>query len=133
MSAENSIEPSATERSQSGFPIASLALLITVFACLLVCADIARWHEQYLVLTANGSWWLAILVVVAGFIGALIGLIRAFVSRARWRMRLLAPIGGMLAGEAALFVLIAPGPVWRTIFAICVLLGAAVLFRIDAD
>src|SRR4051794_28465900 len=133
MPPEDSFEQPVAQRSKGGFPIAALALLVTVFACLLVCADIPRWHQQYRVLTANGSWWLAILLAVAGVVGAVIGFIRALVSRSGWRMRILAPIGGMLAGEAAVFVLIAPGPIWRTIFAITVLLGAAVLFRLDAD
>jgi hypothetical protein len=133
MPADDSFERPASQRLQSGFPISALGLLVTVFACLLVCADFPRWHEQYRALTANGSWWLVALVAVAGVVGAVIGLVRAIVSRSGWRMRLLAPVGGMLAGEAALFILIAPGPVWRTIFAITVLLGAAVLFRIDAD
>ena len=129
---ETTREPIA-QRSQGGFPIASLGLLITVFACLLVCADTARWHEQYRLLTASGPWWLAILVATAAIVGGIIGFVRAIVSRSGWRMRVMAPIAGILAGEVALFVLLAPGPVWRTIFAIAVLIGASVLFRLDAD
>src|SRR3954468_6476474 len=104
MPAENPIEQPVSQRSQGGFPIAALGLLITVFACLLVCADIPRWNEQYRELTATGPWWLAILVAIAGTVGAMIGLVRALVSRSSWRMRVLAPLGGMIAGEVALLV-----------------------------
>jgi hypothetical protein len=84
-------------------------------------------------LTASGPWWLALLIAVAGILGGIIGLVRALISRASWRMWVLAPLGGIVAGEVALFVLLAPGPVWRTIFATAVLIGASVLFRLDAD
>ena len=120
-------------RRAAGFPIAALALLITTCACLLASADLKRWHEQYRMLSANGSWWFIILVGVAGLIGGFVGLISLFFSRTSWRVRLLAPPAGILAGETGLFILLAPGPVWRTIFAVAVLLGAAILFRIDAD
>src|SRR3954467_7831256 len=101
---ETTREPIA-QRSQGGFPIASLGLLVTVFACLLVCADTARWQEQYRMLTASGPWWLALLIAVAGILGGIIGLVRALISRASWRMWVLAPLGGIVAGEVALFVL----------------------------
>jgi hypothetical protein len=123
----------SSQRAASGFPIASLALLITTCACLLASADIKRWHEQYQALSANGSWWLIILVVAAGLIGGFVGLISLIFSRTSWRVRLLAPPAGILAGETGLFILMAPGPVWRTIFAIGILLGAAIVFRLDAD
>ena len=121
------------QRSTAGFPIASLALLITTCACLLVSADIKRWHEQYRALSADGSWWFILLVGVAGLIGGCVGLISLFFSRTSWRVRLLAPPAGILAGETGLFILLAPGPVWRTVFAVGILLGAAILFRLDAD
>ena len=121
------------QRTTAGFPIASLALLITTCACLLASADMKRWHEQCLALSANGSWWLVILVATAGLIGGFVGLISLFFSRISWRVRLLAPPAGVLAGEAGLFILLAPGPVWRTLFAVGILLAAAIIFRLDAD
>ena len=121
------------QRSTAGFPIASLALLITTCACLLASANMKRWHEQYLELSANGSWWFVILVATAGLIGGFVGLVCLFFSRTSWRVRLLAPPAGVLAGEVGLFILLAPGPVWRTILAVGILLGAAIIFRLDAD
>lgn len=120
-------------RPAAGFPIAALALLITTCACLLASADIKRWHEQYRALSADDSWWFIILVGAAALIGGFVGLISLFFSRTSWQVRLLAPVAGVLAGETALFILIAPGPVWRTVFAVGILLGAAVVFRLDAD
>jgi hypothetical protein len=129
---DSTVEPSSP-RSTAGFPIASLALLITTCACLLASADIKRLREQYLLLSANGSWWFIILVAAAGLIGGLIGLISIFFSRTSWRVRLFAPPAGILAGETGLFILLAPGPIWRTVFAVSILLGAAIVLRLDAD
>jgi hypothetical protein len=129
---DSNAEPSPPRRT-AGFPIASLALLVTVCACLLASADIKRWHEQYQTLSADGSWSLMILVGAAGLIGGFVGLISLFFSRTSWRVRLLDPLAGILAGETGLFILLAPGPVWRTIFAVGILLGAAIVFRLDAD
>jgi hypothetical protein len=130
--AESTTQPSPPQ-STAGFPIASLALLITTCACLLASADIKRLHEQYLVLSAGGSWWFIVLVAAAALIGGLIGVISIFFSRTSWRVRLLAPLAGMLAGEVGLLILLAPGPIWRTIFAVSILLGAAIVLRLDAD
>src|SRR5215216_3274869 len=95
-------EPSPP-RSAAGFPIAALALLITTCACLLASADMKRWHEQYRALSADGSWSLVILVGAAGLIGGFVGLISLFFARTSWRIRLLAPLAGILAGETGLF------------------------------
>jgi uncharacterized membrane protein HdeD (DUF308 family) len=128
---DSTAEPSP--QPAAGFPIASLALLITTCACLLASADIKRLHEQYQELSANDSWWFIILVGVAGLVGGFVGLIALFFSRTSWRVQMLAPPAGILAGETGLFILLAPGPVWRTTFAVCILLAAAILFRLDAD
>ena len=72
-------------------------------------------------------------MAAAGLIGGFVGLISLIFSRTSWRVRLLAPPAGILAGETGLFILMAPGPVWRTIFVVGILLGAAIVFRLDAD
>jgi hypothetical protein len=133
MSSTNSNAKPTPQRIAAGFPIASLALVITTCACLLASADIKRLHEQYRELSANGSWWFVILVAAAGLIGGFVGFVRLFISRTSWRVRLFALPAGILAGETGLVILLAPGPVWRTVFAVGILLGAAVLFRLDAD
>jgi hypothetical protein len=130
--ADSTSEP-LPQRSAAGFPIASLALVITTCACLLASADIKRWHELYRALSADGSWWFVILASAAGLVGGLIGLISLTFSCTNWRVRLLAPVAGILAGETGLFILLAPGPVWRTVFAVIILLGASVLCRLGAD
>jgi hypothetical protein len=117
---------------KSGFPFAALALLITVFACLMVCADADRMRQQYAWMSQN-QW-----ITVAAFGGAcvfggLIGLIAMLFSKATWRVRMVAPIAGMLAAQVGLLILIAPGPIWRTIFAMLVLIGTSVLFRLGAE
>src|SRR5262245_26045042 len=115
--ANSSLEPSS-HRPTARFSVASLALLIAVFSCLLLSTDFSRWRERYHALIADGVWVVVVLALVAGIAGGLIGLVSAFSSRLSWRIRVLAPIAGALAGETALFILLAPGPLWRTIFAV---------------
>jgi hypothetical protein len=118
---------------KSSFPFAALALLITVFAALLVCADVERWRQEYAWLTRNSPWPLVALFGGASLFGGLIGAGYMFVSRASWRARLMAPLAGILAGEIGVLLLVAPGPIWRTIFAVSILVGTAILFRLGAE
>jgi hypothetical protein len=114
--------------------LASLALLITALACLMACADISRWKIQYAKLLAESVWWVVGLFGGAAALGAIVGGIYSFAGRhATWRTRLMAPFAGILAGEATVLVLVAPGAIWRTVLSVSILLVAAVLFRIDAD
>jgi hypothetical protein len=115
------------------FPFASLALLITGFACLLVSTDVDRWREQYAWLSDKWPWRMIALFGGAAVFGALIGIGFMFASKSRWRARLLAPLAGILAAELGALILVAPGPIWRTIVGVVVLIGAATLFRIDAE
>jgi hypothetical protein len=117
---------------KSGFPLASLALLITVFAALLVCADVDRWNEQYAWMTEK-PWRAFAIFGGAALVGALIGVIFMFVTTLRWRARLLAPLAGIFAGELGVLILVAPGPIWRTIFAVGVLISTAIVFRLGAE
>ena len=106
---------------------------MAVFGCLLGSADIRRWVELYHELNAPGSWWFVGLAIGAGIIGGAIGLVAMFLSRSGWWMRLLALPAGILAGQIGLFMLLATGPIWRSLFAIGVMLVAALIFRLDAD
>jgi hypothetical protein len=118
-------------KSRTGFPLASLALLVTVFACLLASADIKQFQKQYTWFVENGIWKLVAIFGAAGLFGGIIGLIYMFVGG--WRDRKLAPFTGFLAGLTGVLILLAPGAIWRTILSISVLLTAVVLLRLDAD
>lgn len=119
--------------SRGSFPLASLALLVTVLAAALACTDLARLHEQYEWLKVSWPWRLVSLLGAAGLFGGLIGVGQLFLSGARGRARWIAPLAGVLAGQVGVLILLAPGPMWRTLFAIGVLLTATVVFRLGAE
>ena len=123
----------SARRIRSGYPLASLALLVTMLACLLASADVDRWREQYLWLKEDWPWRIVALFGGAGLFGGLIGSAYVFVSSSSWRTGLLASLAGILAGMIGVLILVAPGPMWRTIFAVGVLLITAVFFRLDAE
>ncbi len=81
----------------------------------------------------NWPWRLVALLGVAGVFGGLIGVGQLFFSGARGKARWVAPLAGVLAGWVGLLILLAPGPMWRTLFAIGVLLGATIIFRLGAE
>lgn len=114
---------------KANFPLASLALLITGFAAILACTDIDRWREQYGWLSQDWPWRLVALFGGAAIFGAVVGAAFMFTSQMRWRNRLLLPLAGAVAAELGVLILVAPGSMWRTIFAVLVLLGTAILFR----
>jgi hypothetical protein len=118
---------------KASFPLASLALLITVFASLLACADVQQWREHYDWLSVNWPWRLVALFGGAAIFGGTVGGLFMFSPKLKWRSRLLAPIAGILAGEVGMLILAAPGPIWRTIFAVLVLLSTAILFRLGTE
>jgi hypothetical protein len=120
-------------RARGSFPLASLALLVTVFAAALACTDLGRWEQQYAWLSTNWPWRLVALLGGVGLFGGLIGVAHLFFSGVRGRSRWIAPIAGVLAGEVGVLILVAPGPLWRTLFAISVLLGTAILLRLGAE
>lgn len=115
------------------FPIASLALLTTAFACLLVSADTDRWREQYAWLSEEWPWRMLALFGGAAILGALVGAGYMFTSKTSWRARLMAPVAGILAAHIGALLLVAPGPIWRTILGVAVLISTATVIRIDAE
>jgi hypothetical protein len=129
----NTTEKPTLQRPKAGFPLASLALLVTVLACLLASADVDRWHKQYAWFAENGYWKLVAVFGAAGLFGGIVGLIYMFGGSAGWRTRRLAPFAGILAGATGLLILLAPGAMWRTILSVSILLTAVVLLRLDAD
>jgi hypothetical protein len=118
---------------RTSFPLASLALLITCFAALLACTDIDRWREQYTWLSENWPWRMVALFGGAAVFGAVIGIGFMFASKVRLRTRMLAPVAGIMSAEIGTLILVAPGPLWRTIFVVMVLVSTAILFRLDAE
>ena len=119
--------------ASAGFPLASLALLMTAFACLLACVDIDRWRKQVDALYAASPWQLLLVFGGAGAFGGIVGLFFALLRRSNWRTTLFAPFVGVVAGEIGVSILLAPGAVWRTIIAVTVLLVTVILLRLDAD
>jgi hypothetical protein len=118
---------------KASFPLASLALFVTVVACLLACTDAQRLQQQFQALTARSPWPAVFVFGGATLFGGAIGLMYLIAGRGTWRARLIAPLAGIFAGVVGALVLIAPGPIWRTTFAVGVLLGAAILFRLGAE
>jgi hypothetical protein len=119
--------------SRGSFPLASLALLVTVLAAALACTDLDRLQQQYEWLKVWWPWRVVLLLGAAGVFGGIIGVAQLFLSGARGRARWVAPLAGVLAGQVGVLILLAPGPLWRTLFAIGVLLTATVLFRLGAE
>jgi hypothetical protein len=119
--------------TRSSFPLASLALLISVFAAALACTDIDRWHQQYVWLSQGWPWRLVALLGGVGLFGGLVGVVHVFVSATRGRARWIAPLAGVLAGQVGVLILVAPGPIWRTLFAVGVLLGTTIVLRLGAE
>ena len=130
---KSSFEEPALQRPRAGFPLASLALLVTVLACLLASADVDQWRKQYAWFVENGLWKLVAIFGAAGVFGGIVGVIYMFSGSAGWRTRRLAPFTGVLAGAMGLLILLAPGEMWRTILSVSILLTAAVLLRLDVD
>jgi hypothetical protein len=120
-------------RTSAGFPLASLALFVTAFACLLACVDIDRWRNQFATLAVTGIWQLVLVFGGAAVFGAVVGLLFALLRRANCQTTLFAPFVGILAGEAGVSILLAPAAVWRTMIAVTVLLGTVMLLRVDTD
>jgi hypothetical protein len=127
------ISTPAAPRTRSSFPLASLALLVSVFAAALACTDVDRWQQQYAWLSQDWPWRLVALLGGVGLFGGLIGVVHMFVSAARGRARWIAPLAGVLAGQVGVLILVAPGPIWRTLFAIGVLLGTTIVLRLGAE
>ena len=129
----NQLNRTSSAQVQAGFPLASLALLATVFATALACTDLERWNQQYTWLSLNWPWRLVGLLGGAGLFGGLVGIGQLFFSGARGKARWVAPLAGVLAGQVGALILVAPGPIWRTLSAVAVLLVATILFRIGAE
>lgn len=132
--------------SGSGFSLASLALLITVIATMFGSADAELWQKQYTWLTearplAPLSWlWIFVtvrpIVLLFGggiLLGGLIGLVHWFVDGFRWRTLLIAPLSGAAAGCIGMLILVAPGPIWRSLVCIVVLLMTTNLLRLGTE
>jgi hypothetical protein len=127
------LSPQPAGRSRTSFPLASLALLITVFAAALACTDLTRWNQQYAWLSQDWPWRLVALLGGVGLFGGVIGVFHIFMSAAKGRARWIAPLAGVLAGQVGVLILVAPGPIWRTLFVIAVMLATTIVFRLGAE
>ena len=84
-------------------------------------------------LTAKGPLPAVFTLSSGALFGSFVGLIYLIAGRANWRARLRAPFAGLLAGLIGILLLLAPGPIWRTTFAVGVLLVASVVCRLGAE
>lgn len=129
-------EPTEERRrslAQGGFSLAAMALLVTTFMTLFASSDFPRLRQQYAALTATDYWAFVGLFVGAAIVGGLIGLLHLFIHGFTWRMLWFAPLSGALAAEVGMLILIAPGPLWRTLLAAALLLGTTNLLRWGAE
>ena len=143
---KNSTNRESTVFTSGGFSLASLALLIAVVATMLASADAELWKKQYAWLSVQQpvaplAWiWIfvsvppAILLFGGGAIfGALVGLVHWCLDGFRRRTLLVAPLSGVVAGCIGMLILVAPGPFWRLLVALVVLLMATNLLRLGAE
>ena len=129
-------DPNATPsnvRMRGGFSLASLALFVTACAVFLTAIDVERCRRQLGQMWFDDSGLVMAMFVAAVIFGGLVGLARKFVSRFRWRMLVFAPLTGGLVGAAAGPILIAPGPLWRSLVAVGLLLATTNFLRLGAE
>ena len=129
----NSTTQTDENQLPSGFSLASLGMLVTVVAAAFACLDLERWQKQYALLSQDWPWRLVALLGAAGLFGGLIGVLHLFFLASSGRARWIAPPAGILAGVIGALLVVAPGPIWRTLFAISVLLLTTVLLRAGAE
>jgi hypothetical protein len=117
---EDSKDLAASNRSgplSGGFSLASLALLITVVAVLLVSMDLNQCYAQLAHLAQRDIWYIAGLFGGAVIVGSLVGMVRLCLDGFSWRKLFVAPLGGCLAGMVGVLIVVSPGPLWRTVLA----------------
>lgn len=124
---------SPVRRRAFKFSLSSLVLFVTILACQLVCFDIERFRQQYAIVADKGHGAVVMLFGGAAMIGGVMGVACQFRRLRNWRTWLFAPLAGAIAGEASLLILMAPTELWRTVFAISVLLVTATLMQLSAD
>jgi hypothetical protein len=123
----NSIERSG------GFSLSSLALLVTACAVFLTAIDIHFLSEQIERIWSREPLSLVLVFLGAALIGAIVGIVRLFVDGFSWRLLVFAPLVGCLVSVVAVLVLLAPGPLWRTLLAVGMLLAATNVLRLSAE
>jgi hypothetical protein len=119
--------------TKRGFPLASLVLLATALAVCFTCTDVSGWSERWGRITPSAAFQLFGLFVAAALVGAVIGAILGLSNPSRWRGVLFGFIGGTIAGDVALLILLAPAPPIRSLTAVAVLIATAILVRWSAQ
>jgi hypothetical protein len=120
-------------RIRGGFSLASLALFVTACAVFLTAIDVERCRRQLGQMWVNDSGMVVTMFVAAAIVGGVVGLARLLVSGFSWRMLVFAPLTGGLVGAAAVLILIAPGPLWRSLVAVGLLLATTNFLRLGAE
>ena len=87
------------KRNRTGFPLASLLLLVTVCASLLMCIDIDHCRRQFNALLARGDWSALVIFGGSAIFGGVVGFVFSILRQLDWRSVLLALIVGICAGK----------------------------------
>jgi hypothetical protein len=127
------IDPHRPSAAKGGYSLASLALMVTVFAMLFASANFNPGGEQLAKLLQDGSWRLWGLLAGAVMVGAFVGLAHVLVHRFSWRALLFATISGGLAGGLGAMLLAAPGSIRQALIAVVVILGTTIVFRLGVE
>ena len=122
----DSTKSQAAVRKGGGFSLASLALLVTACAVFLTAIDVDRCRQQLSRMWSTDSSFVIGIFIAAAIVGGLIGFFRLFFAPFNLRLLLFAPL-------VAILVLIAPGPLWRSILAILLLLATVNIFRLGSE
>ena len=129
----DSTKSQAAVRKGGGFSLASLALLVTACAVFLTAIDVDRCRQQLSRMWSTDSSFVIGIFFAAAIVGGLIGFFRLFFAPFNLRLLLFAPLAGCLVGVVAILVLIAPGPLWRSILAILLLLATVNTLRLGSE
>jgi hypothetical protein len=130
---DNSDASNSPTRVTGGFSLATLALLVTVCAVILTSVDIHRCQEQLSKFWETDQGFVVVVFALAGLVGGLIGFFRVIIDDFTWPMLFAAMVGGTLAGLAAVLILVAPGPLWRSLLAIGLLLATTNILRLGSE
>ena len=114
---------------RSGFPLATVVVLVTFVACALACVDAGTIGTAMPGQSADDWAEVALGSAISAIIGGLVGLAIGWRHRRRFRGAILGFVPGSCAGVFLVALVIAPAPPPRVIAATGVLLLTTVVLR----